>query len=771
MTQVTKPTHTRGTTGVWTTVGIVLVGWAAFCHGAYWQLALNSWTSLFIAYSPVGSVVLAGFLWIGRDRWLPPVSRLLERHTVALDALPLASLGLWIAIAAGLGLYAELMMIRIQSSYFQLFAYFKNVSLLSCFLGLGLGYMLGPKRPVATPLVLPLLALQVGVMYFLRYQPPAEWLQNPVSEQLAFGIEQADELRHVVGVYGFLTAAFTFNALCFVPLGHLVARLMGRIEKLRSYSWNLAGSLLGILLFYLLSYLWTPPAVWLGVAALLLVPFLWRPVVSAVPSVVAVAALLVLLNISFRPTETDLFSPYQILTMNREPGAPPELRVNNVYYQRMLDLDPERAVAGDTAFDWANHYDLPYQFRAPGAKVLIVGAGTGNDVAAAVRNGAGPIDAVEIDPAILEFGKELHPAAPYQATNVTAIVADARAFIRHTDEQYDLIVYGLLDSHTLLSGLSGVRLDSYVYTLEALGEARARLTDGGMIVMTFSIISPQLGRKLYLMLEQAFDGEPPIVFRTSYDRGYTFLAAESMEGQAPAPLPGLADVTNEFASPSLEADVSTDDWPFFYMPVRKYPASYILMVVVLLALSLVFVRQLAPRGAGTLSAPCFFLGAGFMLIETKGITELALVHGSTWVVVGAVIAGILIMAFLANLVVIRWGAPRPIVTYSLLIGALVLGLTVSRSAVAGLPPGLSQVVLTGLLTLPLFFSGFAFSTELRRAPSVAVALSSNLFGAMLGGFVEYNSMYFGFRSLYFLAMAMYLLAFVGSLRAKGLSPA
>jgi hypothetical protein len=77
------------------------------------------------------------------------------------------------------------------------------------------------------------------------------------------------------------------------------------------------------------------------------------------------------------------------------------------------------------------------------------------------------------------------------------------------------------------------------------------------------------------------------------------------------------------------------------------------------------------------------------------------------------------------------------------------------------------MILTGILTLPLFFSGFAFSTELKKAPSVAVALSSNLLGAMLGGFLEYNSMYFGFRSLYLLAGAMYLLAFLGSIRLRG----
>ncbi|KPK00261.1 MAG: hypothetical protein AMS20_15230, partial [Gemmatimonas sp. SG8_28] len=161
---------------------------------------------------------------------------------------------------------------------------------------------------------------------------------------------------------------------------------------------------------------------------------------------------------------------------------------------------------------------------------------------------------------------------------------------------------------------------------------------------------------------------------------------------------------------------------------------------------------------------CFFLGAGFMLIETKGITELALVYGSTWVVVGAVIAGILIMAFLANLVVIRFGVPHPALVYGLLGISLVTGMLLATADLSAVPNWVARLFLTGLLTLPLFFSGFAFSAELKRSASVAVALSSNLFGAMLGGFLEYNSMYFGFRSLYLLALAMYFLAFVTSLR-------
>ena len=46
---------------------------------------------------------------------------------------------------------------------------------------------------------------------------------------------------------------------------------------------------------------------------------------------------------------------------------------------------------------------------------------------------------------------------------------------------YDLVVYGLLDSHVLLTQGSSVRLDSFVYTIEGLGEARNRLKPDGAI--------------------------------------------------------------------------------------------------------------------------------------------------------------------------------------------------------------------------------------------------------------------------------------------------
>lgn len=698
--------------------------------------------------------------------WLR-IRKHLENHTDSVDGIPISHMGLWIALAAGLGLYIELMIIRLHSSYFQLFAYFKNVSLLSCVLGLGIGYSRGSKRPLTTPLVIPSLALQIIFMYVLRFSPVEEYLQNPISEQLTFGISQAKEITHFLITYGFLIMIFAFNALCFVPLGHLASWLMMRQQKLVSYSWNLIGSLAGIFLFSFISFTWVPPSVWIIIAATAVMAFLWKDISSLFPSIVSLMIVLIFFAIPFRLNQFDVYSPYQILTLDISKNSPPILKTSNTYYQRILDLREKNISSNRQLLKWSYYYALPYYFKPKPDHVLIVGSGAGNDVAAAIRNGANEIDAVEIDPAILQFGKQLHPESPYQNRCVNVIVNDARTFIRSTNKRYDLIVYGLLDSHTLLSGISGgIRLDSYVYTVEGFREARERLREDGIISLSFAVMSPDLGRKLFLMLREAFDGRDPIIYQTGYDRGYTFLAGNMLEKNLLRKGPELREVTAEFEGSKIRADKSTDDWPFFYMPVRKYPLSYAVMILLLLSISVTFIRLFIPHSGSGFSIPCFFLGAGFMLVEAKGITELALVYGSTWIVISIVITSILIMAFLANLVVMKIGNPFPLLTYGLLFISLIAGLILTYGNLRGVAPWLSGIILPTVLTLPLFFSGFVFSAELRKSASVAVALHSNLLGTMLGGFLEYNSMCFGFRSLYFFALLTYGFAFWASMRTK-----
>jgi len=679
----------------------------------------------------------------------------LGEHTKTIDSLPKSQLSLWIAVASGLGLFVELMMIRVHSSYFQLFAYLKNVSLLSCFLGLGIGYALAKKRRLYTPLVLPLLSIQIIALLILRNSSIAPLLQNPFSEQLSLGLSQVVGIKHILLVFGFVVTVFAYNALCFIPLGHLASYLMSKQKALPAYSWNLIGSFGGILLFSLLSLLWLPPLVWFLVSAILLLLFTYKDALSVIVSGILVTLVTILLSLSFNPSRFDIYSPYQILTLTYYKNTPPVVMTSNSYYQKMLDLSPKNLEINPNLESSSQYYSIPYFIKPNPDNVLVVGSGTGNDVAAALRNGAGHVDAVEIDPAILDIGRILHPEAPYLNPKVKAITNDARSYIRYSNQKYDLIVYGLLDSHTLLSGRGGIRLDSYVYTVEAFREAKSRLNEGGTISLTFALLSRELGDKLYGMLKTAFDGQGPVVYYSTYDGGYTFLAGKNLDPNQQHPL--FENVTPQFSQNAEKTDISTDDWPFFYMPYREYPISSVVLIAILLLGSIYFIKVTVGKKEGGISLPFFFLGAGFMLLETKGITELALNYGSTWYVNSIVIIFILIMGFLANIYIIKRKSPKRIPLYFTLFASIFVSLGFTYVKFIDIS-WLAKIIMPIGLTLPLFFSGLAFSSELDKSGDIGGALYSNLLGAMLGGFLEYNSMYFGFRSLYYFAFLMYLFA-------------
>ena len=78
---------------------------------------------------------------------------------------------------------------------------------------------------------------------------------------------------------------------------------------------------------------------------------------------------------------------------------------------------------------------------------------SGNDVAAALGEGVGHVDAVEIDPVLNEIGRRHHPNQPYSDPRVTIHLDDGRSFLRTTGRRYDLIIYALVDSLVLHSRL------------------------------------------------------------------------------------------------------------------------------------------------------------------------------------------------------------------------------------------------------------------------------------------------------------------------------
>jgi SAM-dependent methyltransferase len=585
------------------------------------------------------------------------------------------------------------------------------------------------------------------------------------------GVVPAGREPQYLAIYGLLSIVLLSTALVFLPIGQLCGRLLDRLPQLQAYGWNLVGSLCGVILMSGLSVLWTPPLVWFAIACLALACLQSYGREVLLVCISSSALLLIAVAWPVAPGWERIYSPYQLLERGPDVGGLSLIRAAGTYYQRVHDLSAGAQAALPARRRIARYYELPYRLRPEAERVVVVGAGTGNDVAAALRSGVRRVDAVEIDPAILWLGKLYHPEHPYSDPRVTAVVDDARNFLRTTKTSYDLIVFGLLDSHTLLSHTSSIRLDSYVYTIEALREARARLAPGGVLSLSFAVLSPELARKIYLMMEEAFDGHPPVTIETGHEAAVTF--AQSREGDLqldPGVLAGTGflDRRTELTNPALRADVSTDDWPFLYMPQRVYPRSYLWAVGLVLAFSLLFYSGFIGTRPNQETMPFFFLGAGFMLVETKGITELGLAFGNTWQVVGIVIGAVLVMAWLGNWIAARLPVRRPWIPWVLVLLGLGLGLAFARSG--GIDStGAGRWVAVALLTCPVFFSGIVFSTLLSKSIQASSSLGMNLLGAMAGGVLEYNSMYFGFQSLYWLAVVLYGAGLLGYIvAAKGL---
>jgi len=690
-----------------------------------------------------------------------------------------------IVLVTMVSLLLELVMIRWLASLFPVFAFFKNFTLLACFLGLGAGYAVSDRQSCAPAMVLPMLALFVGIITLLRYDlggAAAVFTGLPMSEQTAIHIWMdrltlLAQFQQSVPLYLLLGMSFVLCACICYPVGQLCGKLLQATDSLKAYGLNLAGSILGVLVLFVMSLWWLPPTIWFtAVAGVLLFFVLSKDSRMAF----GVASFCLLLTILAWPVQTEvqrIYSPYQLLERITRGNGLTNILSGGAYYQKVFDLsESNRGREAESDRYSRAYYEFPFNFKKKPERVAIVGAGSGNDVAAALRMGASHVDAIEIDPAIAFMGKHVHPEHPYDDPRVTLHINDARNFFRTAQQQYDLIIYGVLDSHTAISHASNLRVDSYVYTREGITEAFNLLKPDGVMSIAFALPNEALGFKLSHILQGMPGAGKPLAVRVLYDSNSTTAFITRKGGGVAMPdinayeAIGFTNVSDHFAQPYPEASIPTDDWPFFYMIERTYPMSYMIALGMVLLLSYMFVRKTIgftdPIERSYL--PFFFLGAGFMLVETKAITELGLHLGGTWFVIAATIVMVLLMAFLANLMVQRRLVPRMGLAYLGLFASLLVGYFYARNhALFALgSPAMNLGVSCVLLTLPLFFSGFVFSTLIGKTEvNISTALAYNLMGALFGGLMEYNSMYFGFAFLYLLAIGFYFLAWAFSWEA------
>jgi spermidine synthase len=673
-------------------------------------------------------------------------------------------------VVSGLVLFWEICLIRWISTEVRVFAYYKNLGLLAAFLGFGIGLL--ARRPSESWLARSLGATAVLVCAVALYPgSPLQITRAPAFFEEFTWHEPLASAGVALQFYGIVAALFVGLVLVFVPFGERLAWHFGRLRPIPAYSLNVAASLVGLGVFSLASALGAPPVVWVAVGLLPLLAIGWRAARSRAVVAVLVALPLVVTGAQWLgERDSTWWSPYYKITVvpaRTPPVYAPcrSLQVNHDYHQNLLDLTPAFVARQEPAYKgWAAAYELPYRIVEP-HRVLVVGAGTGNDVAAALRHGAASVTAVEIDPTIQTLGGSLHPEHPYASKRVDVRVEDARTYLarRSGEPPFDLIVFGLLDSHTQVSGMSSLRLDNFVYTVESLERARALLEPNhGLLALSFSAAwgsSPWTVRRIERMLGDVF-GEPPHALFTGYDAGISFLAgpaarshsffaspeARSMTAAADGIIGGASAVASE--------PEATDDWPFLYLRRRALPVEYWSLIALVLAIALVFLKRSTGRVIPA-EGHFFCLGAAFMLVEAKNLVTLSLLFGSTWEVNTIAIGAILVMILLANLVAHRWGGGNPHVLYVVLLSLLAAGLAITPSSFSAMPPMLARIAMPLWSSVPLFVAGLVFVRSFASAPDPAAALGANVLGGIVGALLEYASLAFGMHALQWFAIGLY----------------
>ncbi|TNE44236.1 MAG: hypothetical protein EP343_31280 [Deltaproteobacteria bacterium] len=668
-------------------------------------------------------------------------------------------------------LFLELALLRYLAANIWNLGYFPQLVYLAGLLGMGGGLAIahllskGLSRRLLFlgPILLVLLMLWASTYHpnmpgFLESRAllDGQWYTTSLSPHQR---TQSQDVRWLVGLFVWIVAIF------FCLSQHL-GRLYKKLPSLQGYVWQAAGACLGSAAFLGMSALWWPAYTWF----LFLIPLLtwltfshvesWQRVIIFVCAVGCAGTAATqdgqVHAIAYQsPKHKTYWSPYQKLDFAQlEEGHEQRFFLfSNGLFQQRLSL-PHHIPR-----DYGFLYNKRMQDGKPQySNVLILGAGVGNDVAAALSLGVEQVDAVEIDPVILKIATQHHPSRPYRDPRVTLHKEDGRTHLSHTHKRYDLILFA--DPHSVLrhSPLTQLRQENYLFTVESFRQSFERLTSGGELVIYGAFNVPWLQRKLRAMLRKATQREPQVFGQA--DKQTILMVSRNS--------PSSARATDQTLS------LATDNWPFLYLQSKRLPRPYQIALFTLLGsfLLFVFILGLAPaRGSQALEqrlwlTPIIFfgLGAGFVLLQSKGIVQLSLWMGTTWQNHGYIFVGSLFSTWVAALLA-RYLPAKSIVVFVLGLSlTLALQVTLPTSTITQVT-GSSLRLVTALAFLlgPLFFASLLFSSLLRHTSAGSFWIGWNLLGAVVGGALESLSLWKGYAFLSWMAVCVYGAVLVGLL--------
>ena len=737
-------------------------------------------------------------------------------------------------------LFLELAAIRWFPAHVLYLTFFTNVVLLASFLGMSVGCLAASHRRnylAWTPLLLVVAlaaahAVEISSGSFVKFVD----VGNQASpQQVYFGTEyhSQDLSRYAIPVELLCGFFFIVIALAFLGPGQELGRALKRWpNRVQAYTLNIVGSIVGIVLFAACSWLEIPAFWWFVLVAVALSYFYFISPSHRFPRrllgwgpLTAVLLLLVVWLAAFTPVHDkyqgqreaqQFWSPYYRIDFKQ---ADLSLSVNLIYHQQMVSRSENFPA-----------YALPHLLnrdagRPAFADVLIIGAGSGNDVSRALQWGAKHVDAVEIDPAIYRLGRAYHPDHPYQDERVQIHLDDGRNFLRSTERKYDLIVYALVDSLVLHSGYSNIRLESFLFTRQTFEDVRRHLKPNGTFVIYNYFRQGWLAARLEKGLEEVFGAGNSLVLtlpyrkviepekatfgdftvffagatgdlRNTFARQPQYLLRNDQPPGPDSPNGFLASGPDDKVRSQLISDkeqpeesrwqhfglavvlppegglrTATDDWPFLYLRKPMIPTLSLRGMAIMGALGLLLIFLFLPRVRksiktkaqinGSLNAQLFFLGAGFMLVETKAVVTMALLFGSTWVVNSVVFLAVLVMILLANLWTLRFKPERLWPYYAGLLVTLVLNTVVPLDFFLGMNRSIQVLGSCLLVFAPILFAGVIFAASFKRTTEPDRAFGVNIAGAMVGGLAEYSSMLLGFQYVALVAILFYALSAIG----------
>jgi spermidine synthase len=661
--------------------------------------------------------------------------------------------GIRLFLISFLILYLELVAIRYIPSQIRYVGYFSNVILLASFLGIGIGTIFWKKIRFPNflfPVIIFFFGFIIGA---LRYDLVVS------SDQVIYFNSGFNKISsEPVFLLPFI---FFIVASIFILPSKILGSLFGKFPPLKAYAINIAGSIAGIIFFSITSALRQGPSFWLPSIFIISILLIKKPPIrnwKVIYGILFLAVLIfeVIANKVPRYPNSDVeygriyWSPYHKVSLYQqiEPDKKEDeeiirVSVNNIGHQTILSQNLIESI---------NFYQYPYKIYPNRIfkKVLVIGAGTGNDVAMALNRGAERVVAVEIDPIIYNLGEQFHPEAPYSSEKVEIVVDDGRAYLVKSQEKFDLIIFALTDSLTLTSAASNLRLESYLFTKEAFADAKDHLDQDGLFVLYNYYRRPWLVDKIGTLLEDTFSRKPYIVSSTT-ELGPSSVLVAAKKAELPK---------TEYIIHDSNLSLPTDDWPFLYLKKRSIPLFYLKYLGVIIGLTSIVLFTFLKRSKTKFNWPLFHMGVAFMLLETKNVVQFSLLFGSTWITNSLVFSGILTLVLLAVIIAGRINIVKINRLYVLLFAMIAISYLFPQRELLKLASMPRFVGATLINFSPIFVANLIFAVLFKKSKITHLAYGSNIVGSFTGGILEYSSMILGYRNLTLFVAFFYAMSLV-----------